>query len=305
VSIKQVATSRNAPCPCGSGRRYKDCHGGIGAQAADAQPDPSRQRRLAILQEALAAQQAGRLDEAHAKYEAVIREEPSNFDALHMLGVVCMQLDRLERAEALVLRALDLRSDAAAKYNLEIIRQARRLEARESELCRSVLPRLAHLLRPASEIESWLRSPRGVVHFVIADHDASPALMERIAPLLPDSTIARTWLAAPDLAFVSGELKIEPGSLATETFAADDLVIVVGTGMPVGSWTLQPVPAFRVLLITRDAPCELLDRLRELSGEGRTGVLPCFIDAALRDASALPGASLDELAAALMPGATR
>jgi hypothetical protein len=46
-----------------------------------------------------------------------------------------------------------------------------------------------------------------------------------------------------------------------------------------------------VLLITRDAPCELLDRLRELSGEGRTGVLPCFIDAALRDASALPGAS--------------
>ena len=297
--------SRNAPCPCGSGKRYKDCHGGIGARAADAQPDPLQQSRLAILQEALAAQKAGRLDEAHAKYEAVIREEPSNFDALHMLGVVCMQLDRLERAEALVLRALDLRRDPAAKYNLEIIRQARRLEARESELCRSVLPRLAPLLRPASDIESWLRSPRGAVHFVIADHDASPALMERIARLQPVSTTARTWLAAPSLAFISRELKIESGSPATETFAADDLAIVVGTDMPVGSWTLQPMPAFRMLLITRDAPCELLDRLRELSGEGRTGVLPCFIDASLRDASALPGTSFDELAAALAPDAAR
>jgi tetratricopeptide (TPR) repeat protein len=301
----QIAISRNAPCPCGSGKRYKDCHGGLGAQAADAQADPSQQRRRAILEEALAAQQAGRLDEAHAKYEAVLREEPSNFDALHMLGVVCMQLDRLERAEALVLRALDLRSDAAAKYNLEIIRQARRLEARESELCRSVLPRLAPLLRPASEIESWLRSPRGVVHFVIADHDASPALMERIARLQPVSTIARTWLAAPGRAFISRGMEIEPGSLAGETLAAGDLVIVVGTGIPVGGWALHPAPVLRVLLITRDAPCELLDRLRELSGEGRTGVLPCFIDAALRDASSLPGTSLDELAAALVSGATR
>ncbi|MEP7183944.1 MAG: SEC-C metal-binding domain-containing protein, partial [Betaproteobacteria bacterium] len=23
--------SRNAPCPCGSGRRYKDCHGALAA----------------------------------------------------------------------------------------------------------------------------------------------------------------------------------------------------------------------------------------------------------------------------------
>jgi hypothetical protein len=121
----------------------------------------------------------------HGKYEAVIREEPSNFDALHMLGVVCLQLDRLRQAEALVLRALDLRSDDAAKYNLDLIRQCRRLEDRESEVCRSVLPRLAPLLRPAGEVESWLRSPRGIVHFVIADHDASPALMARLARLRP------------------------------------------------------------------------------------------------------------------------
>ena len=25
--------SRNAPCPCGSGNKYKHCHGAIGAKA--------------------------------------------------------------------------------------------------------------------------------------------------------------------------------------------------------------------------------------------------------------------------------
>jgi hypothetical protein len=40
-------------------------------------------------------------------------------------------------------------------------------------------------------------------------------------------------------------MEIEPGSLAAETLAADDLVIVVGTGTLLGAWALQPVPAFR------------------------------------------------------------
>ncbi|HEX5863723.1 MAG TPA: SEC-C metal-binding domain-containing protein, partial [Casimicrobiaceae bacterium] len=37
MSATEVAAppARNAPCPCGSGKRYKDCHGTLAPGAAD------------------------------------------------------------------------------------------------------------------------------------------------------------------------------------------------------------------------------------------------------------------------------
>ena len=69
--------SRNAPCPCGSGRRYKDCHGALTTPV---------DQLAAILQQALAAQQAGRAADAIAGYEQALALAPTHFDALHMLG---------------------------------------------------------------------------------------------------------------------------------------------------------------------------------------------------------------------------
>ena len=34
--MSAIAIARNAPCPCGSGRRFKDCHGAVGAKHDDA-----------------------------------------------------------------------------------------------------------------------------------------------------------------------------------------------------------------------------------------------------------------------------
>ena len=31
--MNTAAIARNAPCPCGSGKRFKDCHGAFGAAA--------------------------------------------------------------------------------------------------------------------------------------------------------------------------------------------------------------------------------------------------------------------------------
>ena len=36
--MSAAAIARNAPCPCGSGRRYKDCHGALGSVATAARP---------------------------------------------------------------------------------------------------------------------------------------------------------------------------------------------------------------------------------------------------------------------------
>jgi tetratricopeptide (TPR) repeat protein len=120
---------RNDPCPCGSGKRFKHCHGAAGGSPAVSSPD-------ALVTQALAAHQRGDLASASADYRAALAIAPEHPHAMHYLGVVAYQqgrpaeaLPRLERAAALlphepefhnnlglVLAALDRPADAAAAH---------------------------------------------------------------------------------------------------------------------------------------------------------------------------------------------
>ena len=121
---------RNDPCPCGSGRRYKQCHGATGADAVPAaSPD-------ALVARALQAHQRGELDAATRDYRAALELVPEHPHASHYLGVIDYQrgqfaeaLPGLERAAALVphepefhnnlglvLAALDRNREAAAAH---------------------------------------------------------------------------------------------------------------------------------------------------------------------------------------------
>ena len=80
---------RNDPCPCGSGLRYKECHGKL-----DAAGPPTAQR----LQHALQLHQAGRIDDAERLYRDILRDEPGNAVAVHYLGLVAWA--RGDRVEA-------------------------------------------------------------------------------------------------------------------------------------------------------------------------------------------------------------
>ncbi len=127
----QPPVSRNAPCPCGSGRRYKDCHGVL-TPAADT-TDPVK----AALAHALSAQQAGRLAEAAASYEAALAQSPDQFDALHMLGVVRYQQGEFESALPLLDRALVIvPGDAAARFNRGLVQSALDRRPAERELAK-------------------------------------------------------------------------------------------------------------------------------------------------------------------------
>ncbi|MFN3629857.1 MAG: glycosyltransferase, partial [Casimicrobiaceae bacterium] len=94
--------SRNAPCPCGSGRRYKECHGALGRPASSPAPNAD-----ALAHAGLAAQQARRLDEAESLYRQALALRPDFPDVLHMLGVVRMERGDPAEAIGLILRALE------------------------------------------------------------------------------------------------------------------------------------------------------------------------------------------------------
>lgn len=100
------AVGRNDPCPCGSGKRYKACHGALGAPAPAAL-SASRGDPDALTRTGIEAHRAGRLDEAERAYHAALAGAPDHAYAGHYLGVIEMQrrdfrsaIPRLERAVA-------------------------------------------------------------------------------------------------------------------------------------------------------------------------------------------------------------
>ena len=86
-------TSRIGPCPCGSGRRYKDCCGRLADAVVAGEDTATTVARH--MNSALAAQQSGDLRRAERIYRQVVAMAPDVPDALHMLGVL-----RFEQATA-------------------------------------------------------------------------------------------------------------------------------------------------------------------------------------------------------------
>ncbi|MBL6934214.1 MAG: tetratricopeptide repeat protein [Alphaproteobacteria bacterium] len=77
----------------------------------------NRDTPQALLQEALAHHQAGRLDEAAALYGQVLEAEPEHPDALHLSGALRYQAGDLEAASALVGKAVTVAPKVADYHN--------------------------------------------------------------------------------------------------------------------------------------------------------------------------------------------
>lgn len=91
----------------------------LSAATARAQTAPVDPKLIAVAQEALAAQQAGRLEQAAAGYETFLRAEPRNVEVLGNLGVVYAGLGRYDDAIATYRKALSISSlSAPIRMNL-------------------------------------------------------------------------------------------------------------------------------------------------------------------------------------------
>lgn len=174
--------ARNSPCPCGSNRRYKDCHGAIAesrspldppAQAAPSATPPPRRSSYraegkdwvdlseteqddcgALMERALAYQLKEHLNDAVEAYGEVLRRAPNTHDALHMLGALKLRSGDLAEAKQLIVAAMALRAPyPAIKHNLRLVEDAQRkleVETRRQplpplKLCARALPILVDL----------------------------------------------------------------------------------------------------------------------------------------------------------------
>ena len=110
---------RNDPCPCGSGKKFKQCCEQTSTAAnrmAPLQPVSSNFNPQHALQTAMAQHQAGSLLQAEALYKQVLQTLPNQPDALHLLGLINKQKGDLKTAAQLMRKALAVNPNYVEAY---------------------------------------------------------------------------------------------------------------------------------------------------------------------------------------------
>lgn len=143
----RIAVGRNDPCPCGSGQKWKQCHGRLGlpsVPAAEALPltaapvtvagqptvaedtFPAEGEIAVLFHRARLAFESNDLVAAEAIYRRALQRDPDNPVATGYLGVIATRLHRFDEAASLLRRAIALAPEAPEYHNnLGLFHQAR------------------------------------------------------------------------------------------------------------------------------------------------------------------------------------
>jgi tetratricopeptide (TPR) repeat protein len=116
-------TRRNDPCPCGSGKRFKDCHG-LGGMTAPVAPAsrPAAATPEDKLREAMAARGRGELERALVLFDEVLALYPGNAQVRAFRGLTLCNLDRFDEGLAEMRAARDAApTDADLLCNLGVV----------------------------------------------------------------------------------------------------------------------------------------------------------------------------------------
>jgi protein O-GlcNAc transferase len=106
---------RNDLCPCGSGKKYKVCC--LKKSTSQVTSLGSEKAPISVqLQIAVEHHQGGRLPQAEAICQRILRMEPNHADALHLLGVTSAQQGRTEIAVNLIRKAIKTNPSDPAYY---------------------------------------------------------------------------------------------------------------------------------------------------------------------------------------------
>ncbi len=233
--------SRNDPCPCGSGKRYKACHGalGVAAQASPSdatalytladdlfdQGDFARAARIydrlrthrgdlsaeLWVRRGVALEKSGQLADAEASYREAAVRAPDHPEIYANIGAVCVLQQRFAEADSPLTHALRL--DPRDAYSLAMLAHARQ------RCCAwNGLDQLFTTLRRMLENPAALPSP--VVPFPLLAMPLSPrhlltAASEWSRSFAPRPPVTRPpWRAIPGerlrVGFVSSDLRPHP-----------------------------------------------------------------------------------------------
>jgi tetratricopeptide (TPR) repeat protein len=130
---------RNDPCPCGSGKKYKQCclEQEL-SQAANTRREIQSEAQwiASSFTTAFNYHQQGRQKEAQEIYQAILQKQPNHAKAMHYLGVIAYQNKQYDIAGKLINRSIELEPNVAeyyCNYGLLLIDQERYEQVVESQ----------------------------------------------------------------------------------------------------------------------------------------------------------------------------
>lgn len=105
---------RNDPCPCGSGKKYKQC---CLVKPATSDSSVLLKQIPLVLRQAVVYIKGGHLVQAVLLCKQVLAVAPAQPDALHLLGTIALREGRVEQAVDLISRALKHHQNNPEYYN--------------------------------------------------------------------------------------------------------------------------------------------------------------------------------------------
>jgi predicted O-linked N-acetylglucosamine transferase (SPINDLY family) len=167
-----------------------------------------------LLEEGLAAHQAGKLDVAEARYREILRRTPAQPDAVHLLGVVALQTERLAEADTLIRRALTLAPEQPTFWNSLGVLQ--RTQGQLSDSAASFAQAVAF---GPDYVDGWANLVG--IRETLGERAGEAAALEHLTRLLPGH--ARGWGRLGILAADAGRLEAAAALLErAATLAPDD-----------------------------------------------------------------------------------
>jgi len=253
-----------------------------------------------MLEQGATALRDGRIADAVDVLERVLGAAPGDLDAMYLLGnarllrgefaTAVQLLDRvLERLPDAV-HAVDARQRAADALGRRIV---------EQEVCQAVLPRMMPHI-----VESLAVTEAGSAHFVLATaaiDDRAYGLAARAAAAL--AATRPTYWAEPHPALRSGPTSpVDPATMpqvksidvGRGTFPQTGQLVFVGAARSPAAWWSRCEPNGVALVIDEFAACEIVERIRELSGDGARRISLLFANGGLARRTRLPGRVIPE-----------
>ncbi|WP_156860813.1 glycosyltransferase [Casimicrobium huifangae] len=281
--------ARLSPCSCGSGRRYKDCHGKIGSLTSESEAPRPIDANATVIQQAGAAMQAGEATRAITLLSAVSVNNVIDATLAIDAGSLLLAAGDANAASPWFARALQLDADGPARA---LLRQCCERQY-ASIYADSVYREAAHLCRrlPPDTASRPQRSG-DAIHIVtdfagVGGSERHAMNLQRIlAPHLP----VRLWSTTP-VHVAWSDCGITLIDSAAGNFPRDGTLVLIGQFVALGDWFGQA--RFHRLVIRNniDQPQMLLQRLVEVElYNRRLTVQFTYPSAQFRERVGLPGA---------------
>lgn len=281
---------RNAPCPCGSGLRYKQCHGRIAAtEESEAETDdPSADDRALGLR--LAAEGSNR--RARSALARAIARAPGDVEALHAHALLSWDAGDVDTASVSIERAAALApDDVQIAENLASIRGARF----ERDRARAALAKLATMVGDASGRVAAGPIPAGTPVHLVSPFENAHAGTEmhalEIARLLAPFANVTLWATQPDVPPALVARGVVPIAATQGQFPRDGIVVIFGSWQAPPAWLAQATPARILVVHNVDNTAALLDLVSGLLDNSPLPVELLMPSETFRRHTGLPGVS--------------